>query len=369
MTDAADAADPDAGPEPGAPDRLGFDVVIATRNRPEALALSIPLILAQSRQPERLIVIDSSDDHAPVAAAVAQAAEGWPGTVIVEHSVRGSAHQRNRGLVHVGAPVVIFPDDDSLMHPGTTEAMLRFYERDREGRIAGVCAADAVEPPPGVLPDGAYAMTGGQRREARTLNLRNRLERRIDLFNPFMYMGRLLAARHAAPDWMAEEDCVFVEWMGGYRMSFRTAAIRAEGFEEMFEGYGLFEDIDAGFAMARHGALVGARRARIHHHKFPGSRAGGFTLGARQVLNRAYVVLRHVHDAGFTPEQRATAIAKLKGRIAMKLLTCLARPHSAYARAQLRGAWAAARAVRAMIAAPRADLPDLYRAAAARLRG
>ena len=91
MTDATDAADPDAGPEPGAPDRLGFDVVIATRNRAEALALSIPLILAQSRQPERLIVIDSSDDHAPVKAAVAQAAEGWPGTVIVEHSAPGSA--------------------------------------------------------------------------------------------------------------------------------------------------------------------------------------------------------------------------------------------------------------------------------------
>jgi hypothetical protein len=30
-------------------ERLTFDTVIATRNRPEALALSIPLILGQSR--------------------------------------------------------------------------------------------------------------------------------------------------------------------------------------------------------------------------------------------------------------------------------------------------------------------------------
>ena len=47
-------------------------MVIATRNRPEALALSIPLILGQSRKPRKLIVIDSSDDHAPVAEAVAE---------------------------------------------------------------------------------------------------------------------------------------------------------------------------------------------------------------------------------------------------------------------------------------------------------
>ena len=47
--------------------------------------------------------------------------------------------------------MVLFPDDDSLFHPGTSEAILRAYELDTEGRIAGVCAADALEPPPGAL--------------------------------------------------------------------------------------------------------------------------------------------------------------------------------------------------------------------------
>jgi hypothetical protein len=52
-------------------------VVIATRNRPEALALTIPLILGQSRQPEKLIVIDSSNDHGPVADVVARVTASW----------------------------------------------------------------------------------------------------------------------------------------------------------------------------------------------------------------------------------------------------------------------------------------------------
>ena len=66
MNDVKQALSPERDGDEGAP--LGFDIVLATRNRPEALALSIPLMLSQSRQPGRLIVIDSSNDHAPVAA-------------------------------------------------------------------------------------------------------------------------------------------------------------------------------------------------------------------------------------------------------------------------------------------------------------
>ena len=65
--------------------RLTYDAVIATRHRIEALKLSIPLLLAQSRPPARLIVIDSSDDHAPVAKTVRDVCTGWDGELIVEH--------------------------------------------------------------------------------------------------------------------------------------------------------------------------------------------------------------------------------------------------------------------------------------------
>ena len=117
---------------------LTFDTMIATRNRPEALAPSIPLILGQSRQPERLIVIDSSDNHTPVAETVARATRDWPGEVTVEHTDPGSAYQRNRGLAHVRADIVFFPDDDSMLYPGTTEAIMRAYELDDDGKIAGL---------------------------------------------------------------------------------------------------------------------------------------------------------------------------------------------------------------------------------------
>ncbi len=96
------------------------------------------------------------------------------------------------------------------------------YERDREGRVAGVCPADAHDPPGGVLPPSAYEMTADQKRERRIAYWRNRMDRRIGALNPFLYMGARLSARAGAPDWLGELNAIPVEFMTGYRMTFRT---------------------------------------------------------------------------------------------------------------------------------------------------
>lgn len=341
--------------------------MIATRNRPQALSLSIPLILSQSRQPEKLIVIDSSDDHAPVADAVAKATEGWRGTVIVEHTAPGSAYQRNVGLAHVDADVVIFPDDDSLFHPGTSEAIMRAYELDTEGRIAGVCAADALAPPPGTLADGHYDMAPAHRIQARFLRHRNRLERRVRALSPSLYLGELLRSRAQPLDWFDRENCVLVESMTGYRMSFRTRVIRAHGFDETLTSYALNEDLDASFAAMQHGCLVGARNGRVYHHRFPGGRGDAYMLGAVRVLNRSYVVLKHVSDAGLAPAE-AERVRHLVGQFyRLKVMTCLARLHRRAVRDELRGVLAARGAIKAMLKSPREDLPRIYSEARARI--
>ena len=342
--------------------RLDFDVVIATRNRPEALALSIPLILGQSRRPQRLIVIDSSDDHARVAGTVAEAVAkaGWSGSVVVEHTGPGLTRQRNRGLAHVGAEIVFFPDDDSLFHPGTSEAIMRAYELDSEGRIAGVCSADAPEPPPGVLAAQQYEMTSGHKFHARITRQRNRLERRFNALTPTMYVGDLLRSRRPPPDWLKAENCVLVESMTGYRMSFRSAVARAVGFDETLGSYALNEDLDASFAAMRHGALVGARNARIYHHRFPSGRGDPYMLGLMRVLNRSYVTLKHVHDAGLAPAQAERARRLVRQFCRLKVLSCLPRLYRRGTRDELRGVRAALDGIRAMLDAPRADLPRIY---------
>lgn len=273
---------------------LDYDVVIATRNRAEALALSIPRLIAQSRPPSRLIVIDSSDNPAAVRAAVLASTEGWKGQVIFETSQPGLTRQRNRGLSHVGAPVVFFPDDDSLLYPETAEQMMAVYERDEDEAIAAVCAAESFElPDASQTLDGAYALSPKHRLESVTKRWRGRLERSLTVLKPALFLGRVLNAQHSQPDWLAEMNVVPVEYMTGFRMSFRTSVIRLTGFDESLVGYGLDEDVDASFSAMRSGLVVAALRARIYHHRFPGARSDFFTRGRMEVLNRAYVLLKH----------------------------------------------------------------------------
>lgn len=269
---------------------MEYDVVIATRNRPDALRLSIPLMLGQSRPPARVVIVDSSDDHDAVREAV-EGARGDSGVPVdLLESEAGSSHQRNVGVALASAPVVMFPDDDSLWRDNVAEAIMRVYERD--DRVAAVCAAETPEPPPDVIKT-TYEMTFKDKLKQRLAHTRARVERALAP-DPFVLFGREFWSEH--PAWLAEENAVLVEWMTGFRMSFRRDLIERVRFCETLGRYALFEDVEASYAAWREGLVVGARDAQVYHHKTPGSRAGAKRLGAAQLLNRAYIIARHADD-------------------------------------------------------------------------
>lgn len=341
--------------------QLGVDAVIATRNRAEALAVSVPLLLAQSYPLAKLIVIDSSDDHAPVAETLAAATQNWSGEVIVEHSAPGLPRQRNLGLRHVTADIVLFPDDDSLLHPGALEAIMEVYRRDRDGEVVGVAASEAFEPPSGALPEDAWKPSTVHRREAAWAPLRYRIDRRLQASNPFFVLGGAL--QKTPPSWLGAVRAVPVEYMTGFRMSFRTPAIKAIGFDETLTGHALGEDIEASFAVATKGTLVGARNAMIYHHRFPGGRGDGFRQGAVSVLNRTYIVCKHLAQSDLPRSRRARVLSLLTQYFRLRGLSYLARSRQKEARAQLRGMRRAAPLARRLRGLASEDLVPAYRAA------
>jgi hypothetical protein len=69
--------------------------------------------------------------------------------------------------------------------------------------------------------------------------------------------------------------------------------IRQVRFDENLTRYSLFEDIDASFGAWQLGWVVGARKALVYHYRSPEKRDHGRTLGARQLLNKAYVIHKH----------------------------------------------------------------------------
>jgi hypothetical protein len=334
--------------------QLPFDIVVATRNRPQALRLSIPLQLGQSRKPRKLIVADSSDNHEEVCRTVAEVSRGFETPVECIKTSRGLTLQRNVGLRRVEAPVVFFPDDDALWLPGVAESIMRIYERDTAGDVGGVCAAETTEPPEGVIKAAkeAYRQTLKERLNKVLGNQRSEIENAL-FPNPFHLHGRSRWSVRPKPPWLEEENAVLVEWMTGFRMTFRTDAIRSYSFDETLTGYAVFEDVDASFKILKNQLVVGARNARVFHYKAPSGRGDGRRLGAMQILMRNYVVCKH-STVGSLARSKLAPYARFK--FAQYLLT----PHTSFGRARIRGAWQALHWTDRFLQALPDELPALY---------
>lgn len=335
-------------------DLPSYSVVIVTRNRPEALALSLPLILAQEPAPAQTLIVDSSDEVEGNRVLVAEAGRRFAGEIRHIASERGASHQRNRGLADVAHPVVLFPDDDSLLHPGTMAAFLSVYHRDTEEQVGGVCSAEALAPPPGSLEPASYDLRPADRVRRAIAPIRFAAERRF-VPEPFLRAGRLLQERLPVPEWIDGTTTKLVEMMTGFRMSFRTDVLRrVGGFDETLGAYSLFEDVDAGFGVMRSHLLVAALDSQIYHHKAPARRDGGFALGAMQALNRGYVLAKHGRTEPVVRRQLARFHRYKAAQYAMAA-------RSPFGRDRLNGFRAAAALVPRLMEAPTERVPPLYR--------
>jgi len=248
-------------------------------------------MLLESRQPVNLIVVDSSDQHEPVKQLVQELTKGWPGNVVILYeSLPSSSRQRNIGLDYVTSDVVIFPDDDSLILPGAFLNMMNIYDLDTNYSVSGVCSAEALLPPVGLIDSKeSYKLSLGDKIHKQVAKWRYSLERLL-IPDPLLIHGKQLTAAHPLPAWLELENAVPVEYMTGFRMSFRTQVIKKYKFTEVFSGYCLAEDVGASFLALRDGLLIGARNAQIYHHKFPSRRANGYFMGLVLMINNAYVL-------------------------------------------------------------------------------
>jgi GT2 family glycosyltransferase len=335
--------------------KTSYSVVIATRNRPEALRLSLPLLLDQSRQADKIIVVDSSDDQTQNKALVAQLSQQSAVPLLHISSPIGASLQRNIGLQLVSSGTVFFPDDDSLVLPDALEELMNIYDLDSDGLIGGVCSAESKTAPVGVLDQqtAAYQMRLSDRIKARLARTRFALERNL-VPDPFhVCAARKYRRLPKAADWLAAQNAILVPWMTGFRMSFRTELIRRTGFTEELGRYALFEDTDACFGILQSHLLVGARRAQIYHHKAPERRANGRAMGAMQILNRAYVLAR-------SGEADQKMLAAMRRFSRYKILQYMVGARSGFGKDRLAGARHAYHLMPALFGAPADQLNRIY---------
>ncbi|WP_104091151.1 glycosyltransferase family 2 protein [Arthrobacter sp. GMC3] len=335
---------------------LNYAIVVATRNRLSMLNTSLPLFLAQTRPPSRIVVVDRSDDHPPVRAYCQQlaATSDIPIEIVYGEAANSSA-QRNQGLARVTEQVVAFPDDDSLWYPDTAAELLAVYEADAEHRFGAVSATESRYPPAGAPLDRPPAQRS-IKDDVRILRWRNRIENRL-VPQPFNLYGTekiTELAPYATADGLSYP---IVETIGGYLMSFRTNVASALLFDGLLGsriGYATHEDKDLGLRVLASGSLIAAApQALVFHNVAPGKRANGFDYGFFHVLNYAYI-----SQKVFPPGSRA--LASLPRYLRYKVFLYSLRRSDAYVRDIHRGAVAAFSGRDLIMSAPRSRLAEAY---------
>jgi glycosyltransferase involved in cell wall biosynthesis len=220
-----------------------LSVVVPTRDKAASLALTLPLLVAQARDDEVVVVDDGSAD------GTAEVLAGYDVTV-VRLDGRGRSAARNAGAAAARGDVLVFVDDDVVVGP------------------AFLAAHRAVH-------DGSARFAHGPLRE---VPVARRATVRPDLYDALARgeCGRPVAnALERAIRASAGGTGPFVPWLGcvGANVSMLVATFDAVGgFDEAFGTTWGCEDLELGYRLAAAGAaFVLCGEAAFHlSHARPG---------------------------------------------------------------------------------------------------
>jgi len=121
---------------PQPPTALSISVVVTTCEASRGLLRTLDGLRRQSHEPQQLIVVDNRPGTSGVAAQLRQ--EGLDDVILVEEARKGLSRARNAGLAVVDSDLVAFTDDDVVVDPRWTEALLSGFVDDQVGCVTGL---------------------------------------------------------------------------------------------------------------------------------------------------------------------------------------------------------------------------------------
>lgn len=299
---------------------LTWGLVVATYKRHEMLRRCLDAAFRQTRLPTEVLVVDASPDFDEVVAAFVDAYGDRAGVRFVFQRAHraSSTHQRNQGIALATADVLFLIDDDSLMYRDCAERIMAVYEADLEARVHGVCAIGVGQPPPedGSEPLAEDPLLPEPSRDGPMLRVLRPFRRWLTAGSYFVPYDKEYP-RCPIPASIPPQDIGRIDAAPGYAMTFRRDAIAAVGFEPLLSRYAAGEDQDASYRVSRHGALLNAVRARLHHATAPGGRLSEFTVAVLANLNQVVLHRKHSTDPKLSKKRLA---ANLRQRLLLNLV-------------------------------------------------
>ncbi len=214
----------------------GLSLIVTTFDRPDALALGLASALAQSEPPDEILVADDGSGEA-TRALVARLAAGAPVPVRhlwQEHRGFRLAAARNRAIAAAAGPYLVLVDGDLVLHPAFLADHRRAARPGRWVQGSRVLLSEPVTREALATGRTAFGLL-----DPGTRNRKNGLRSPL--------LSRLASREGRDP----------LRVRGANLALWRADALRVNGFDEAFEGWGR-EDSEFAARLAHAGV------ARLH---------------------------------------------------------------------------------------------------------
>lgn len=204
---------------------MKISVIICTRNRFDDFTKTLPSIAAQTRLPDELVVVDSSDEKR-LEAYLESIKMPFP--VHYFHTAPGLTLQRNHGIRESVGDLLFFFDDDVDLDANYLAEVEKIFADDTK-KIIGAVGGKIVNNPPQTL----------------------RLKFESALFGMIRFIFGVVGTRNGKfyPSGMpshpnTNQPSGFIECLSGCCMAFRCEIFEKAKFDEALAYYGLMEDVD-----------------------------------------------------------------------------------------------------------------------------
>ncbi|XPV75086.1 MAG: glycosyltransferase family 2 protein [Desulfovibrio sp.] len=256
---------------------LTSTIIIPTYNRPGDLNNCVASLLAQTRLPEEVVVVDDGD--LPGFPLEAECRAAGIRCVYMQKDVPGLTESRNVGVSLATQEIIFFLDDDVVLEPEYVAEILRVYEQDKSGRIGGVGGVMANKKPLGVL-----------QKIRRVVN--------ILFFVSGWREGRVLPSGFCSdfgttPFPLSGE--AEVDFLDGGVCSYRHEVFDHFSFTDHYRKYGFGEDKDFSYSVSRRYTLVLTPLARLDHLESAVMRPDLRTWGRKFIMGRYLFFRKYVY--------------------------------------------------------------------------
>lgn len=247
------------------PAHMNVSVIIPTKQRPKSLLRCVKSILRQSRLPNEIVVVDSTDgNQKDLEKKLISECNKIP--LIYLKTRSGANYQRNIGGSHANGEILIFLDDDVVLDINYIKVIMENFERDP--LIGGV--------------------TGkiNNFKDKTILGTSSIIRKMIWLskfgdgkFTSYGYLRSLVK----------EDRICAIEFMSGCNTVIKKNIWSEILFDEKLEGYSLCDDEDFSYRASRKCRVVFTPYAKLDHCQVPGIRPNVKELNKRLVINRYYL--------------------------------------------------------------------------------